>query len=408
MHTPELVESRSVDSGGLPLHPGGFSPVLGGPLYRLYLRTRMARPPLELLWRRIAGLTLLCWLPPFVMAALAGRLFGGVSIPFLVDTDAQVKLLAAIPLLLAAETFAQRRIPEIVEQFPDRGIVAGQVKSDFIDRLRSAVLLRNSALVELCLLLLAAIAGHWTWRRNLPVGISAWYGTRVDGHTLLSAAGQWYAFVSLPVLRFLLLRWYFRIFVWYRLLWQVRALPLRLNLFHPDRAAGLGFLAESAFAIAPVLATQAMMFAGLLAGRIAHGSATLPDFKLELACVVCFLVAVALVPQCFFVPQLFDARLNARQEFGTLASHYVDSFRLKWIQRRDQNERSEPLLGSADIQSLADMGNAFGTVNEMRVFPVSAKSILHLVIFIAAPLTPLLLTMMRIDQALNALLKLLL
>jgi hypothetical protein len=32
-----------------------FSLVLGGPLYQLYLRTRMMRPPLDLLRRRIVG-----------------------------------------------------------------------------------------------------------------------------------------------------------------------------------------------------------------------------------------------------------------------------------------------------------------------------------------------------------------
>ena len=34
-------------------------------------------------------------------------------------------------------------------------------------------------------------------------------------------AGAWFSYVCLPVFQFLLLRWYFRLFIWARLLWQV-------------------------------------------------------------------------------------------------------------------------------------------------------------------------------------------
>jgi hypothetical protein len=54
-----------------------FSLVVGGPLYQLYLRTRLARPPLELLVRRMVAFPLLAWLPLLLLSLLEGRAFGG-------------------------------------------------------------------------------------------------------------------------------------------------------------------------------------------------------------------------------------------------------------------------------------------------------------------------------------------
>src|SRR2546428_5064156 len=62
--------------------PPDFSLVLGGPLYQLLLRTRMARPPLDLLHRRMAILALVAWLPLLALSVLEGHALGtGVAGP---------------------------------------------------------------------------------------------------------------------------------------------------------------------------------------------------------------------------------------------------------------------------------------------------------------------------------------
>src|SRR5215471_3362971 len=283
MKTSELLGTDSADGF---VHASGFSLVLGGPLYRLYLHTQLARPPIELVQRRIICLVLICWLPLLVLAALTGHLFAGRSLPFLFDVEAQTKLLVVLPLLIWSEVFVHWRIPIIVGQFIDCGIVAPENRPAFAAKIKSAALLLNSVPVEVCLFVAAVAIGHWAWSHNFVLGIDTWYGLRVDGSTHLTVPGYWYAFISLPVWRFLLLRWYFRIFVWYRFLWHVQALPLHLNLFHPDRAAGLGFLSGSVFAIAPILIAQTILVGGMIGERIWHAGAALPQFKMEIACAV--------------------------------------------------------------------------------------------------------------------------
>jgi hypothetical protein len=74
-------------------------------------------------------------------------------------------------------------------------------------------------------------------------------------------------------------------------------------------------------------------------------------------------------------------------DFGTLASRYVGAFEDKWV--RDGASTGEPLLGSADIQSLADLGNSYSVVQEMRLVPFGLKDVTRLAAGAAVPLLPL-------------------
>jgi ABC-type Fe3+-siderophore transport system permease subunit len=49
---------------------------------------------------------------------------------------------------------------------------------------------------------------------------------------------------------------------------------------------------------------------------------------------------------------------------------------------------SEELLGGADIQSLADLGNCYALVREMRSVPFGLEDITRLAAATAAPLLP--------------------
>jgi len=115
---------------------------------------------------------------------------------------------------------------------------------------------------------------------------------------------------------------------------------------------------------------------------------------------------VVVAPLTFFAVKLTLARRIAQRELGTLSSRYVNSFRRKWVQ--GVNRQHGPLLGTADIQSLADLGNAFDTVSDMRILPFSTKTVLRLAIVVAAPLAPLTLTIVPLDRMVEGLVKLLL
>jgi hypothetical protein len=83
-------------------------------------------------------------------------------------------------------------------------------------------------------------------------------------------------------------------------------------------------------------------------------------------------------------------------DYGLLAQRYVESFEQKWVLR--DHAGSEELLGAADIQSLADLGNSYALVRDMRSVPFGLEDISRLAAATAAPLLPLLFTIFSPEE----------
>lgn len=383
--------------------PPDFSLVLGGPLFQLLRRAHLTDDALTHLRQRVLVISLLGWLPLLVLTAAAGQLWGkGVAVPFLFDAEAHVRFLVVVPLLVVAELVVHGRLRLIVRQFLDRELIPPSGMQRFEAAIESAFRLRNSVWAELVLIAVVYGLGVLViWRQYLALDVATWYAVPSNEGPKLSLAGIWFGYVSLPLFQFLLLRWYFRLFIWTRFLWQVSRIELSLVPTHPDRTGGLGFLAATAYAFMPLLAAHGALGAGNLANRIFHLGAALPDFKLEVLLMVVLLLCIVLGPLLVFAPQLARAKRNGNREYGILAQRYVREFDTKWL--RGGAPGDEPLLGSGDIQSLADLGNSLEVVQQMRVAPVTKDTILRLAAAVLAPLVPLLLTMMPLEELLKRL-----
>jgi hypothetical protein len=208
--------------------------------------------------------------------------------------------------------------------------------------------------------------------------------------------------VSIPISQFILLRWYLRLFIWFWFLWRVSQLKLRITATHPDRAGGLGFLGDSTHALAPLLFAQGALLAGVIASRIFYGDQTLLDFKVEAGALIVFFIVFILAPLLVFASHLARAKRQAQREYGAFAARYVQGFEDKWI----RGGADEQLLGTGDIQSLADLGNSYEIVRQMRVVPFGMQAVVALAAATAAPMLPLALTMMPLADLLGYLLKL--
>jgi len=378
-----------------------FSLVLGGPLYQLLLRAHVTQPNLGLVQRRIIAAIALTWLPLALLTTAAGKFFGGTEVPFLYDLDVHVRFLLTLPLLIAAEVIVHRRVRSVIEQFRERDLISRADRPAFESIVAGAMRLRNSIAAELLLLLLAVTAGYWLWRWQARLHVVTWYADA----TAFTGAGYWYAFVSVPVFRFVIMRWYYRLFIWYVFLFRVSRLNLQLNALHPDRAGGLQFLTLSSAAILPVLMAQTVFLSGLIGNQIWHDGASLPDFKFLIGGIVGFLMLLTLLPLAFFAMPLAAAKRAGLREYGLFATRYAREFREKWL--RGDAEQGDP-LGTGDIQSLADLGNSYAVVNEMSLLPFDRRFILRAAVVLAIPLAPLALTMFPFDVLMQQLIKLVL
>jgi hypothetical protein len=383
-----------------------FSLVLGGPLFDFFRWARLAGHTLEFARRRVVVIAAVAWLPLLLLALIGGDAIGGpLQMPFLYDIEAQVRFLIALPILIVAEVIVHSRLVPTVRRFVERRLIVHEDMTKFHAAIDSAMRIRNSLTVELTLLLLVYTLGLWIWRSQIATGSPSWYA-KPEGTALhLTLAGYWYAFVSIPIFQFMLVRWYLRFFIWFQFLWRVSKLNLRLIATHPDRAAGIGFLGQSAYAFGPILFAQGTMLAGLIANRILHGGENLMAFKMELAGLVAFMILLVFSPLLSFNSQLSRVKREGLRAYGDLGSCYVEAFEEKWIRGAAPND--EELLGSADIQSLTDLGNSFAVVQEMRVVPFSLKDLVRLAAITSAPLLPLTLTVFSLEELVTRVIKIL-
>jgi hypothetical protein len=143
------------------------------------------------------------------------------------------------------------------------------------------------------------------------------------------------------------------------------------------------------------------LLAGQLASQIFYMGAKLTDFRLEILLLVIFVVFLVVGPLLVFSAQLAEAKRTGLREYGTLAQRYVRAFDAKWV--RGEAADDEPFLGTGDIQSLADLGNSFEVVKGMRIIPVTKEAMVQLGVVTIAPVVPLVLTMMPLEELIKKL-----
>jgi hypothetical protein len=381
-----------------------FSLVLGGPLFQLYRRAHLSGDALEFLRRRVLVISLFAWLPLLFLSEIDGHLLGGAKIPFLHDIETHVRFMVALPALIIVEVIVHLRLGPVVRRFVETRIVSREDLPRFSAAVNSALSARNSVALELALLILVYTLGLWIWWNQIAAGVATWYARPDAIRVQLTLAGYWYAFVSIPIFQFILLRWYMRLVIWFRFLWQVSRLNLRLTAAHPDRAGGIGFVGKSSHAFALILFAQGALTAGLIASRILFEGRSLLTFKAEAAAYVGFFVLVILAPLVMFTPQLARAKRKGQAEYGLLANRYVFGFEERWI--RDVAE-TDALLGTPDLQSLADLANSYAVVRSMRIIPFGPDEITQLAVIAAAPLLPLALTIVSLEELVTRLIKIL-
>ncbi len=405
----EFPREGPPDADGAPVGPPeNFALMSGGPLFRLLCRTRLCGAGLENAPRRVLAVVLLTWLPLLLLSIVEGHAWGrSVTVPFLRDVETNVRMLIAAPLLILGEVRANRLLSLIAGLFVRNGLISGAARPRFDAAIASAMRLRNSVWAEVGLIAFVyAVGMPFVWRDQLALAADSWYATAVNGRAETWHAGLWLGFVSMPVFQFLLLRWFFRIFIWTRFLVQVSRMGLQLEPTHPDGTAGLLFLARVGRAFTYVGLALGATLSGLIANRILHADATLLQFKPEIAGTAALIVAIVFGPLIAFHPLLRATRREGMVAYGTLGQSYAREFDSRWI--RGVRPTNEPLLGSPDIQSLADLHNGFELVRRIRLAPFTMKNVTEFAAASLLPLAPLLLTMFSAEELIERVLKALL
>lgn len=154
-------------------------------------------------------------------------------------------------------------------------------------------------------------------------------------------------------------------------------------------------------AFLPLILAHGVLLSGLIANSIFFAGAKLTDSVILIVCIVLFLLLIVLGPMLVFSFHLIRAKISGLHDYGILASMYVNEFDLKWV--RGGASDDEKLMGSSDIQSLADLANSFQIIRDIQPFPFGKDTVIQLIVFTLLPVLPLVLTMIPLEELIRKL-----
>jgi hypothetical protein len=293
------------------------------------------------------------------------------------------RLLLVIPLYFICESLADPRMTAFVHTIVVRGLLSPPAKTALDAEVKRANRRANAWWPEVAWLLIA-IALELTGTR---LGI---YGTtEVADSSRTSLAAVVYFRVGVTLFRFLLFRWGWKLALWSWFLWRLSRLDPRLIPGHLDRMGGLGSLAAVHERFAPLVAAISIIECTALAESISTGTAVIGAVYLLLVMVLVTSGVLFIAPLLVFTDKLLACRTLGAGQYGDFAERYVKAFEAKWI--AGAGGEGEPLLGTADVQSLADLDSVVNIVKGMRWITVSARLLTTMTLAGVVPFLPLLL-----------------
>lgn len=358
------------------------------PLHIGLLKRMRVLPPAERFEarRRIALIVLIGWAPMALLAAIEA-LFSEARAPlaFFGDFAMYAQLLIAAPILILCEYTVLPALGDIALYFSRSAVIPEAEHARFealVDSTR-----RLSAGVwpsfSLAIVVYAINIAIFVFLSGLMM--TSWQRSPDGAH--FSLAGWWHMLVSLPLVIGLLLAWLWRLAIWTRFLFEVSRMQLRLVASHPDRVAGLQFVAYSPRVFMPLAFAISVIGAGTFANEVFHGGVAPLEHSIAPVVTVLLLVAILLLPPLFFTPALFRAWQSGVFLYGDLARRVGHRFESKWL--AEHRTIDEETLAVPDFSATTDLYGVVGNVYGMRLVLFDLRVIAGLAICACLPFVPI-------------------
>ncbi len=329
------------------------------------------------------ALGLLLWIVLMMLAITDGVLHRMSS---LLVVGVHIRLLAAIPLFFFCESVLDPRVTSFVRSLVRSGVVSQDALQTLTISVARITRWKDSWVPETICALLAVLL----WWYGTPLSRFGTTAENVVGHPAIGfLTGQWYWTVCMTVFRFLMLRWLWRLCLWWYFLWTLSALPLRLLPAHPDGAAGIGYLDVVHAHFAPLVVAISLIQTASFAEGITAGMMPVEAVYPAVAATLFVDALLFLAPLLILTPKLWARRVKGRDDFMNLAERYLGRLERKWVGASDAPY--DQLLGTPDWAPLVALKNIFGDVCRVRWTPASPRLITQLTIAALLPMAPLLL-----------------
>lgn len=331
-------------------------------------------------FRRILFFIALAWLPLVAWAFATGRVFeSDTGEPLLRHYGTHARYLIALPALIFGERVAQSVMKRLLPRFVTSGCVPEEKVPAFREIIASMVRLRNSTLPWMGI---AGVILLWIFLPETGHRLEELDWARTEGR--LGFGGWWFLLVSRPVFQIFLFAWLWRIVLFGMLLKRIAGLGLDPVPTHPDRLAGLGFVAGFPVLFAPFSFALSCVLASKWAHEIAWHGAQVQDFKLLAGLFLAVLLLVCLGPLAVFMPLLKKAKRKALADYGTLIARHGRLVHRQWIDGQPPADRS--LLEAPELGPACDIGALYDSIRAMATIPVTKASVLAIAVPAALPM----------------------
>jgi hypothetical protein len=336
--------------------------------------------------RRIVIAVLIGWLPLAVLSATEA-LFSNRSSPLglFADFAMYAQLLVAVPLLIACEYMILPALGELAEHFATSSLIPPPQHAQF-DALVASTRRASAGVWPSMTLAIVVYAADLAIFLFLPRDLEAGWQRSADG-ARISLAGWWHFLVSLPLVMGLLFGWLWRLGIWMRFLAAIARMPLRLVASHPDRVAGLQFVASSTRLFVPLAFAISVVGAGTFANEVFHQGLSPLEHGIAPLVTVLVLVALFLFPPLVFSRALMRAWQQAMLTYGELARRIGAEFETKWL--RADSPIDADALTVQDFSATTDLYGVASNIYAMRLVLFDARAAIGLAVAAILPFVPI-------------------
>ncbi len=357
--------------------PDKFSLVAGGAFHALLARLGLLEA--DGLPSRAAafGLALLAFFIPALFVVGQSYLDDAYTgWDYFQDPTVFARYLIAVLVMVSTERLADGRIVLMTHYFDDAGLILPEDRGRYVAALTRIDRRADSIRVELIILLIAIGMSNFTTRYAAMAAVGTWEGmVNTAGMVRLSWAGEASAWTSNSLFLFLILRWFWRFYLWASLLWQISSLRMQIMPLHPDRCGGLGFLAIFPGIFSGVVLALSCVVAASLHKALPEMGDSYHMNWLAMGVWLILVLVIFMGPLLIFVPKLLSAKELAVLQYGRLAHGHHLAFHRNWI---GENVDAANLLGSGDLSSIADLNGSVETIISMRTFPIDRNAFVML------------------------------
>jgi hypothetical protein len=373
----------------------------GGPIYRALTKLRLEKKQSRLIF------FILCitWLPLVIITIIEGTFSSGVEKTFLNDVAIQFRQLISLPMLLLIRFFIDGKVSVVVNYLSNTLVSADDKEKNLPRVLKRTKGLTNSVWAEIIIIGVVIALTISPIKGGMMSGVlsekNSWMFISHEGKYVLSFAGKWAVYISIPVFQFVLFWWFWRYFVWIGFLFRISRMKLDLQPTHPDQAGGLGiiFIAQKYFIL--FFVALSLVVSGELITQLLSDPDSFNNIRGDAIGYIIVCLCLLLFPTVFFTGKLLSLKHKGLVNYSNLGNSLSSKFENEWINENTiENKLKESMTSTSIVQ---DYSTIFRSLEQIRPFPVTLKDVLIMIFLLLIPYVPILFIQFSIGELLQKL-----